>query len=244
MVPSDTALAEPESEKAFEKERVGIRTALIGSYEIPRLFFSSLPGGPGKRLNELGCSIYYGLEMGYMGRKKRTLMDVDGLVERWAKVMTGLCTAHDKDEADRYEAAIEECLTPILAAPIRQVREFYPKLLKALKSNPQIPFLVWRSYEVWIDMVLSKCPDEGIKELKVQLAKEITELVEQDVKDQIPDQLIRALMWRPEGTLQQVKEAVVEAKGNGQKVRLRGRESCLFMEVGGSEDVPKVCVQI
>ena len=55
--------------------------------------------------------------------------------------LTGLATAHDKDAADRYEAAIEECLTPILAAPIKQVREFYPKLLKALKENPLVRIL-------------------------------------------------------------------------------------------------------
>lgn len=171
-------------------------------------------------------------------------MDVNAMVERWAKVMTGLCTAHDKDEADRYEASIDDCLTPILSAPIKQVREFYPKLLARLKGDPSIPFLVWRSYEVWIDMVLKNCPDEAVKTLKIQLAQEITELVEQDVKDQIPEQLIRALMWRPEDALVKVKDAVVKNQAAGHSPRLRGRESCLFLEIGPDHNDPEVCIQI
>ena len=83
--------------------------------------------------------LWYGLKCGRMTRRKRTEMNVDGLVEKWADVLTGLAVAHDKETADRYEAAIEECLTPLLAAPIKQIREFYPKLLTALKSNPQVP---------------------------------------------------------------------------------------------------------
>ncbi len=171
-------------------------------------------------------------------------MDVDKLVEAWHKTVVGLAVAHDKDEADRYEAAIEQCLMPILSAPIKQIREFYPKLLKSLKEDPSVPFLVWRSYEIWVDQVLSKAPDEGVKQLKTDLAKEITALVEQDVKDQIPDALIRALQWRSAETLAEVKDAVVEAKAKGQKPRLKGRESCLFLEVGGTEEEPKACVQI
>jgi len=171
-------------------------------------------------------------------------MNVDGLVEKWADVLTGLAVAHNKDEADRYEAAIEDCLTPILSAPIKQVREFYPKLLTALKSNPKVPFLVWRGYEIWIDQVLSKAPDEEIKQLKTELAREITDMVEQDVKDQIPEALMRALQWRPAESLEKVKTAIVKAKDRGETPRLRGRESCLFLEVGGDEDEPEACVQI
>jgi hypothetical protein len=238
-------LAIPEAQGFLREEiDVGIRSALIASYDVPRGFYKVVGTGAASKLDKLGCLIYYAHELGYVGRSRRTPMDVDGLVERWHKVVVGLATAHDKDEADRYEAAIEECLVPILAAPIKQVREFYPKLLKAIKADPTVPFLVWRSYEIWVDMVLSKCKDEDIKQLKTDLAKEITELVEQDVKDQIPEQLIRALQWRSGETLEEVKEAVIREKAKGNKVKLRGKESCLFMCVGGTPENPDVCVQI
>jgi hypothetical protein len=76
------------------------------------------------------------------------------------------------------------------------------------------------------------------------LAQEIASLVEQDVKDQLPDALIRALQWRPPEQLEQVKQAVIESQARGERPRLRGRESCLFLEVGGTEDEPEACVQI
>lgn len=224
----------------------GLRTEIINAYEIPRFFYSSVQVkiSAVKRLETLGLLVWYANKCGYTGHKKRTPMDVDGLVAKWQVVITGLAVAHDKDEADRYEAAIEDCLTPILAAPIKQVREFYPKLLKALKADPKVPFLVWRGYEIWVDQVLSKAVDEDIKQLKTALAKEITEMVEQDVKDQIPEALMRALQWRNAETLEKVKEAVIEEKAAGRKPRLKGRESCLFLEIGGTEDEPKACVQI
>lgn len=222
----------------------GIRTELINSYDIPRYFYAHTAKSAAKHMSTLGCMIRYSLDIGCTGRRKRTPMDVDALVTRWEEVIVGLAIAHDKDEADRYEAAIETCLTPILSAPIKQVREFYPKLLARMKANKSIPFLVWRSYEIWIEQVLDKAVDEDVKQLKRDLAREITEMVEQDVKDQIPDQMIRALMWRSGETLQEVKVEVQKVKEAGGKVRLRGRESCLFLEVGGTEDEPKVCVQI
>jgi hypothetical protein len=229
---------------AATEETVGIRTALMASYEIPRALFSALPASPVKKTDHLGCLIYYGFELGRMSRRKRVTMDVDAVVERWRKVIVGMCMAHDKDEADRHEAAVEDCLSPILAAPIKQVREFYPKLLAALKNDPAVPFLVWRSYEVWIDMVISKAPDEDIKQLKTDLAKEIVDLVEGDVRDQLPQAMVRALQWRSAETLEKVKSTVIEEQEKGNKPRLRGRESCLFLEVGGTEDNPAVCVQI
>jgi hypothetical protein len=227
-----------------EELKVGIRTALLCSYDIPRAFFQVIPRWPVKQLDKLGCLIYYATELGHNGRRKRTAMDVDKVVERWRKAVVGLVTAHDKDEADRQEAAIEDCLTPILSAPIKQVREFYPKLLKALKDDPAVPFLVWRSYEIWVDMIVAKCSDEEIKELKTDLANEIVALVEGDVRDQLPQAMVRALQWRSADKLEEVKQAVIESKARGEKTRLKGRESCLFLEVGGTEESPEVCVQV
>lgn len=229
---------------ATGEAHLGVRTALLTSYDVPRAFFATLPNSPAKKLSSLGCMIYYSTELGYMGRKKRKLMDVDVMVERWRKVVVGMCVAHDKDEADRYEAAIEECLTPILAASMKQVREFYPKLMTALKNDPAVPYLVWRSYEVWVNMVIAKAPDEAIKRLKTDLAKEIVDLVEADIRDQLPQAMIRALQWRDPGKLEEVKATVIEEQQKGNKPRLRGRESCLFLEVGGTEHNPAVQVQI
>src|ERR1700678_537266 len=85
----------------------GIRTELIGSYEMPRYFYSTIPKiSPVRRASEVGLLLWYGLKCGCMTRRKRTEVNVDGLVEKWADVLTGLAVAHDKETADRYDAAI------------------------------------------------------------------------------------------------------------------------------------------
>ncbi len=236
--------AHPGYDAPEERSLRGIRTEIISSYEIPRSFYSDFRHSAAKKMHELGVIMWYASKCRRMGGTKRKPMNVDALVEEWATVVTGMAVAHDKDESDRYEAAIEKCLVPILSAPIKQVREFYPKLLAKLKSNPQVPFLVWRSYEIWVDQVLSKAPDEGIKALKTELAREIAEMVEQDVKDQIPEALIRALQWRNAETLEEVKEVVTREKARGNKTRLVGRESCLFLHCGGEGEDSEVCIQI
>ena len=156
----------------------GFRTELINCYDIPKLLYQTTrKRSAAYRLGEIGALLYYAIEVCHrMGRKKRITMEVDKLVETWRVAVVGLAVAHDKDEADRYEASIDSCLTPLLAAPIKQVREFADKLLVVLKNDPKVPFLVWRAYEVWLNMI-KKAPDEGVKELKTQIAREIADIV-------------------------------------------------------------------
>jgi uncharacterized protein (UPF0147 family) len=235
---------------SYAVAQVGIRTLLWSSYEIPRMFYACdgfpniTAGSAPQRIRDLGCLIYYSCEeQPRTGRKKRPSMDVDELVKRWHETIVGLAMAHDKDGVDRYESAVEECLSPILTAPVKQLREFGPKLLKSLKADTSVPYLIWRAYEVWIDQ-MDKATDEDIVTLKKDLAADIVKMVEEDAKAQLPDAMVRALMWRSPDTLEKVKEVVTEEKAAGRSVRIKGRESCLFLEAGGTEAHPKVCVQI
>jgi hypothetical protein len=170
-------------------------------------------------------------------------MKLNEMVPKWKAVVVGLAVAHDKDEADRFEASIEELLTPLLAAPISQIREFSRLLLFELKNDKAVPYLVWKAFEVWVDQ-MAKAPDGEIRELKEDLARQIVSMVEQDAKEALPDAMVRALMWRSPAKLEEVRQVVEEEKAAGRKVRLKGRESCLFLEAGGTEDEPKVCIQV
>lgn len=144
----------------------------------------------------------------------------------------------------RAEAAVDKCLTPVLSAPVKQLRELAKKLRDTLKSDPRVPYLVWRGMEEWIDKILLLAPDGEIIELKTQLASEIVAMVEDDAKRDLPAAMVRALQWRSAEKLQEVKVVIEEEKAAGRPVRLKGRESCLFLEAGGTEDSPKVCVQV
>lgn len=224
----------------------GVRTMAIGAYEIGRFFWEIRTKdrrypSPVHWARELGCYVCYTCKQ--PSRKKRIPMDIDAMVISWHKIYVGLATAHDKDEADFYEGSVESLLTPLLTAPVKQIRQFADRLLEVLKTDKAVPFLVWRAFEVYVEQ-MRKAPDEGVKELKTALAREIVNMVEGDMKDQLPDAMVRALQWRDPERLAQVKEAIQEEKAAGRKVKMKGRESCLFMEVGGTDDKPNVRIQI
>lgn len=172
-------------------------------------------------------------------------MNVTEMVGKWKALIIGLSLAHDKDEADQFEASVETCLSPILAAPIKQVREFAAALAITLKADKNIPFLVWRPYEIWFNQ-MKDAPDEDVKELKTDLARQIVSMVEQDVASQLPEAMVMALQWRSPAKLEEMKSAIEKEHAKGKPARLKGRESCLFLMVTGSgtEEEPEYCIQV
>lgn len=230
--------------------RHGIRSWLLMSYDIGKFNYAEgltgkgrKNGSPVKWANEIGVLLWYGCQV-HIARSRRTPMNVDTMAARWHTMIVGLATAHSKDDADRFEASVDEILTPVLSAPVKQLRALAERLRDSLKADPAVPYLVWRGLEAWIDKIVLLAPDEEIKELKTELAKEIVDMVEEDVKRDLPAAMIRALQWRSPEKLAEVKAVVENEKKAGRPVRLRGRESCLFLEAGGTEDEPKVCVQV
>ncbi len=163
-------------------------------------------------------------------------MNVNGMVYEWTAIIRGLSTAHDKESLDRAEFDMDEHLTPLLTAPIKQIREFYSELVESLKSDPTIPFFVWAWFESWGEVILKSAPDGDIKELKTSLAAEIAELVEEDVKPDLRKAIEGALKWRTEGSLLKIKDSL----GKGGKARMVGKESCLFLEVEHEDHVERV----
>ncbi len=203
----------------------GVRTKLLMIYEIGRWAMTWAPS-VGGRLRDTASLFRYASE--FPSRKERIPMNIPQMVERWKEAVVGLTLSHDKSTLDRWEHAIEDLLTPILGAPVKQLRQFYKQLVAALQADPRIPFIIWRMFEVWQTQMIDNAPDEGVIALKKKLAEEITALVEKDVLPQIPDAIIAALQWRPPETLAKVKEALE----GGAKPKLVGKESCLFLSVG------------
>jgi len=215
--------------------KMGVRTAVIASVEAGQFVWSlvgwrkgaSRLASPVHRAKELGALLRYAMA-GHGSTKRRTLVKVEELVESWIEAVVGMCLAHTKDDYDAHDAKADELLGPLLAAPIRQVREFYHRLLERMKTDKRVPMLVWMGFEAWGEIMVKNAPDEGIKRLKNKLAGEIADLVEEPLRDQIPGAVARALRWRDPETLEAVKKALVA----GVKPKLRGRQSCLFMEMG------------
>lgn len=242
---NDESYTKPTHGIVFELQMRGVRTNLISTYNIPRFFYTNVQGlSPVKQVENLGALLWYGVKLGYMTRRNPKPVNIDEMITRWHNAIVLLCLAHDKEDVDRAEATLDACLTPMLTAPIKQIRQFIPRFLDVLKRDKRVPYLVWRAYEVWVEQVLNLSKDEDVKTLKSDIAKKIADLVESDAKEQLPDAIIHALRWRSPEQLQEVATVIEKEKRAGRRVRLRGRESCLFLEAGGSEDEPKVCIQL
>ena len=215
-----------------KKKKMGIRSAVMASLETGT-FFMRLQKGVVARMTDLGSVLRTVIAEEHDGgfifkQRKKGLMKVDALVEQWIEAVVGLCTAHDKDTYDAHDARADELLGPLLSAPVKDIREFYVKLQAKMRDDKRVPMIVWMGFEAWGEVMVKNAPDEGVKRLEKKLAGEIAELVEADIRDQIPEAIKRALQWRDPETLQAVKDTIE----SGAKPKLRGRESCLFLECG------------
>ena len=215
-----------------KRQRMGVRSAVLGSLEAGKFMWL---GGQWKRksvvqrLKDFGFLLRYAIQWGMIEKKKeRSIVDVAKLVDSWIEAIVGMCLAHDKDSYDAHDAKADELLGPLMTAPVKQVREFYHALAEKMKADSRVPMLVWMGFEAWGETMVKDAPDEGVKRLKNKLAAEIAELVEEPIRDQIPNAIKRALRWRDADTLEAVKRTIQ----SGAKPKLRGRESCLFLEAG------------
>ncbi len=162
-------------------------------------------------------------------RRRRQDVDVPDLVRRWMPIIRGLARAHNKRTVDQCEFEMDQHLQPLLTAPVAQIRAFYQLLCDELEHDDAIPFFVWAAFRTWGEVILKHAPDSAVLELKKKLANEIAELVERQVLPDLKDAIAGALQWRGEEALMKIKTAVE----SGGKARMVGRESCLFLEVGG-----------
>lgn len=161
-------------------------------------------------------------------RRKRTHMDVEKMVNDWLPLIVQLATAHDIDESDQASARLDEMLLPVIAAPVSEIREFYQKLVTTMKADPRVPWSIWRLFEFWGTNVLDKIDKEETIGLKTELAKKIAEhSFEQIPRSDWIDSMVGALQWRHPEKLKEVETALEK----GHKPRVKGRESCLFLEV-------------
>lgn len=194
--------------------------------------------GVRKPVTELAITVAYGDTYGRMTKRRVKTVDVDDLVQRWLDTLIALSTAHDAETRNRAEEQTSTLLEPLLTAPIRQVREFVQKLAARLRTDERVPFLIWSTFEKIVRPIVLKGPDGEMVVLRQDLAEEIARTVEQRMdRNELVIAIAEALQWRPPEQLRRVQEALQA----GKQPRVRGRESCLFLEF---DDLPDVMVQL
>lgn len=165
-------------------------------------------------------------------RRKRTVMDVEKMVNDWVPLVKKLALAHDVDEKDAASSALDDLLVPVISAPVAQIRSFYRKLTDRLKNDKEVPLFLYRLFEFWGENVLDKVSKEEMVGLKKEIASRIAERSMEEIpKQDWIDSMIGALQWRSPEKLEEI-ESNLKA---GHKPRVRGKESCLFIEVGEAQ---------
>lgn len=218
----ETLQGDPDQEP---EPRASLREEIA---DLDRIVACAKAGPALQALRGTASLLWYAQENPTRGRR-RTPMNVAKMVRLWLPVLKALSTAHDKNALDEAECRVEELIQPVLAAPVKQIRRFYKEIVCELKKDPEVPFFVWSMFEAWGKVIIDRAPDGELLELKDDLASEIAHLVEKDVQPDITKAIAGALRWRSKETLEKVRD-VVEA---GEKPRLTGKQSCLFLEVGG-----------
>ncbi len=197
------------------------RDAVMGLWDLAEL---SKRIGRFRRVRNMAFLVEYGVKI--WSRKRKTPMDVPKMIEDWRSVIVILCTAHDKKEIDKAEYRMDELLSPLLIAPVAELRSFYDGLSSVLEKDPKVPFFIWSIFSAWGEVVVKPSLEKTkIKRLRRKLASDIAQMVDDDIKPDITKAIAGALMWRDPETLKEIK-ADLKA---GAKPRLRGRESCLFL---------------
>jgi uncharacterized protein (DUF2267 family) len=180
--------------------------------------------------HKLGCHLTY--QTCHPTRKRRKLVDNLGeFARQWKEVMVKLATSHSKEGIDQADYKMDDLFNGLIAMPVKQVREFYDLLLSELKSDEHVPYFIWKTVETWKETAVGVSQETEAKMLQAEMAGELANMLEPALQPQLKQALADSLKWKSSEVLEKIRGAV----STGSKPSLRGRESCLFLEVGGNE---------
>ncbi len=165
-------------------------------------------------------------------RKRRKPVDnLKDFAEQWKEVLVKLTMSHTKEGIDQADYKMDDLFNGLIAMPVEQVRGFYDLLLVELKSDENVPYFIWKTIEAWKEKAVGVSQETEAKMLQAELAGELANILEPDLKPQLKQALADSLKWKSPEVLEKIRGAV----STGSRPSLRGRESCLFLEVGGEE---------
>ena len=164
-------------------------------------------------------------------RRRKPVDDLKKFAKQWKEVMVKLAMSHTKEGIDQADYKMDDLFNGLIAMPVKQVREFYDLLLAELKSDENVPYFIWKTIEAWKEKAVGVSQETEAKMLQAELAGELANILEPDLKPQLKQALADSLKWKSPEVLEKIRGVV----STGSRPSLRGRESCLFLEVGGQE---------
>jgi len=177
----------------------------------------------GRLLTKLTC---------HPNRERRKPVDnLRDFAQQWKEVLVKLTMSHTKEGIDQADYKMDDLFNGLIAMPVKQVREFYDLLLAELKSDENVPYFIWKTIEAWKEKAVGVSQETEARMLQAELAGELANILEPDLKPQLKQALADSLKWKSPEVLEKIHGVV----STGSRPSLRGRESCLFLEVGGEE---------
>jgi hypothetical protein len=164
-------------------------------------------------------------------RRRKPVEDLKEFARQWKEVMVKLTMSHTKEGIDQADYKMDDLFNGLIDMPVKQVREFYDLLLDELKSDENVPYFIWKTIETWKETAVGVSQETEAKMLQAELAGELANMLEPDLKPQLKQALADSLKWKSPEVLEKIRGVV----STGSRPSLRGRESCLFLEVDGKE---------
>ena len=164
-------------------------------------------------------------------KRRKSMENLSEFARQWKDVLVKLSISHTREGIDQADYRTDDLFTGLYAMPVKQVREFYDLLLTELKSDESVPYFIWKTVEHWKEQAVGTSQDVEAKMLQAELAGELATVLEPILSPQLKEALADSLKWKSAETLTKARSAV----DAGEKPKLKGRESCLFLEVTGME---------
>jgi hypothetical protein len=164
-------------------------------------------------------------------KRRKPVDDLKEFAKRWKEVLVKLTMSHTKEGIDQADYKMDDLFNGLIAMPVKQVREFYDLLLSELKSDEHVPYFIWKTVGAWKETAVGVSQETEAKMLQAEMAGELANMLEPALQPQLKQALADSLKWKSSEVLEKIRGAV----STGNRPSLRGRESCLFLEVGGNE---------
>ena len=179
---------------------------------------------------KLGCLL--ASQTSHPTRKRRKPVDnIRDFARQWKEVLVKLTMSHTREGIDQADYKMDDLFNGLMVMPVTQAREFYDLLLVELKSDENVPYFIWKTVEAWKEKAVGVSQETEAKMLQAELAGELANMLEPDLKPQLKQALADSLKWKSPEVLEKIRGEV----SMGNRPNLKGRESCLFLEVGGKE---------
>lgn len=163
--------------------------------------------------------------------------ELQKLSEECAKSCLNFFSARTKEEFEKADYDTQVITEKAVGLTPEENERVWIWTMEKLETNPNVSYWMIREIKKHFEqgkvlanlLGIQKEPSYPDEKLRKQLAKEIVEEIRPQLEKDIAKAVEDSLVWRKTKMLKKLKKAVKEER---KPVKVTGRESCIFLEVG------------